>query len=452
MPLDTLHRLQSGQLLGTKHLKLSCGLTQFPMAIFDLADTLEVLDLSGNALSDLPPDLYRLKRLRVLFASSNQFTHLPSCIGACESLSMVGFKANQIREVPAQALPPQLRWLILTDNCIEQLPSELGRRPLMQKLMLAGNRLQALPDALAQCRQLELLRISANRFPALPSWLTSLPRLSWLAYAGNPLDHATQTQALKEAQASAIEWSALTLGAPLGEGASGVIHEALWHAPSGPQTVALKRFKAAMTSDGLPDSEMAACLAAGTHAHLIGVHGQLTGHPDQGQGLVMQHIGRGYQPLAGPPSFETCTRDVYAADLNLTLEAALALAAGMARVGAHLHARGILHGDLYAHNILWNAQGHALLGDFGAASLLPTHDAALALALTQLEVRALGCLLEELQERVSPAPEGSSNTHQAPTLAALKTLQQQCCQPHAAQRPSMAQIATTLQALMANLH
>ncbi len=35
---------------------------------------------------------------------------------------MVGFKSNRIERVPAAALPPALRWLILTDNRIATLP------------------------------------------------------------------------------------------------------------------------------------------------------------------------------------------------------------------------------------------------------------------------------------------------------------------------------------------
>ncbi len=46
---------------------------------------------------------------------------------------MIGFKANQITQVHAAALPPLLRWLILTDNRISQLPdANWDERPLLQ--------------------------------------------------------------------------------------------------------------------------------------------------------------------------------------------------------------------------------------------------------------------------------------------------------------------------------
>ncbi|MBC7680914.1 MAG: leucine-rich repeat domain-containing protein, partial [Ferruginibacter sp.] len=220
--MHTLSQLRSGQLQGIQRLDLSDGLTRFPREIFDLADTLEVLNLSGNALSTLPDDLPRLHRLRVIFCSGNSFTELPAVLGQCAQLEMVGFKSCQIRNVPAAALPPRLRWLILTDNHVRSLPTEIGQCPQLQKLMLAGNQLQQLPPELAQCQQLELLRISANPMAdagALPDWLLHLPRLAWLARAGTPL---VQTSV------NAIRWDDLALQHRLGEGASGVIHQAQW--------------------------------------------------------------------------------------------------------------------------------------------------------------------------------------------------------------------------------
>ena len=122
----TLAALRSGQLRGVKRLDLACGLQDFPSEIYELADTLEVLNLSGNALSTLPDDLPRLKKLRVLFCSENRFTRLPEVLASCVHLEMVGFKSNRIVDVPAAALSPRLRWLILTDNQIAALPDAIG--------------------------------------------------------------------------------------------------------------------------------------------------------------------------------------------------------------------------------------------------------------------------------------------------------------------------------------
>ena len=422
--MNTLEQLRSGALAGSQRLALSCGLTTFPEEIFTLADTLEILDLSGNALSALPHDLARLHRLRIIFCSNNAFTELPTVLGQCPQLSMIGFRANQIRSVPATALPPALRWLVLTDNQITELPLEIGRCHQLQKLMLAGNRLQALPPEMAGCTRLELLRIAANRLTALPDWLLQLPRLAWLAFAGNPMHQAA---APTSAPIPRIDWQSLQLQQLLGEGASGVIHQALWRGDAA-QPVAVKLFKGTMTSDGLPHHEMAACSHAGAHPNLIAVHGQISHHPQAASGLVMALVPPHFRNLARPPSLASCTRDVYDADTAFTLDALIRLARGMASAARQLHARGILHGDLYAHNILHTGQGDALLGDFGAASFFAPDAGPLALGLQRLEVRAFACLLEELLARCVPATDPHEAQAQQATRQALDDLQAACAQ------------------------
>ncbi|RKR36928.1 leucine-rich repeat-containing protein kinase family protein [Paraburkholderia sp. BL17N1] len=441
----TLDQLRAGQLAGTRRLKLACGLTEFPREIFDLADTLEVLDLSGNALTSLPDDLPRLRKLRILFGSDNPFTELPEVLGQCSQLSMVGFKANRIRQVSGKALPPQLRWLILTDNQIETLPAELGRCAQLQKLMLAGNRLRALPEELAACSQLELLRLAANQLDGLPDWLMRLPRLSWLAYAGNPFSEALEAAALIDTPSAAIAWHDLKLEAPLGEGASGVIYRAALAGRHGAsRSVAVKLFKGAVTSDGLPDCEMAACIRAGDHANLIPVAGKVKDHPAGTHGLVMELIDPRFTNLAGPPSLESCTRDIYGADTRFDMASALGIAYGIASAARHLHEQGIMHGDLYAHNILYGGQGRALLGDFGAASFYALGDRSIGLALQRLEVRAYGCLLEELLERCD-WPVASANSR-----ALLVELKDNCLSEATDSRPLFDEITARLLALMSD--
>jgi hypothetical protein len=441
--MHTLEQLQRGELHGLQRLQLRCDLTEFPREIFALADSLKILDLSGNQLTTLPDDLSRLHKLRVIFCSDNGFTELPEVLGQCAQLSMVGFKANRIAHVSPKALPPHLRWLILTDNALTALPAEIGQCTQMQKLMLAGNQLTALPPELANCSRLELLRISANQLSALPDWLLQLPRLTWLAFAGNPFTQALEIQALANAPTPLIPWPRLQLQQPLGEGASGVIHQAVMRTDLGDQAVAVKLFKGTVTSDGLPDCEMAACMHAGAHPHLVSAMGRVTGHPDNTQALVMPLIAPEFGNLAGPPSLESCTRDVYAPHQRFEWATTLRIAQSIAAATHHLHTRGITHGDLYAHNILHTAEGVALLGDFGAAAFFDVADAAQARALEKLEIRALGCLLEELamQCEVPPSEKGMHQT--------LSQLAQQCLCDEPAKRPSLANVCAALEAFAA---
>jgi hypothetical protein len=422
--MHTLEQLRRGELAGITRLDLSGALTEFPAEIFELADSLEVLNLSGNQLSQLPADLPRLHKLKVLFCSDNPFTAVPEVLGECAQLEMVGFKANRIAHVPAASLPPQLRWLILSDNQVAELPTELGDRPRLQKLMLAGNRLAALPESLSACSNLQLLRIAANRFEQLPDWLLELPQLAWLAYAGNPVSDVAERAVLASHPMAAIPMAEIQLGEVLGQGASGIIHAAQWNGRS----MAAKLFRGEVTSDGLPHSEMAACLAAGHHPHLIGVAGPLDSTPP---GLLLERISADYQVLAGPPSLASCTRDCYAEGRRFQLEEALAIARAVASAVAHLHANGIVHGDLYGHNLLVNDAGHCLLGDFGAASFFAPGSAQ-GQALQRIEARAFGCLLEELLERCDNVPER------------LWQLQRACVAGQVAERPLFSEVCRSL--------
>lgn len=445
-----LGQLKAGRLTGIKRLDLSCGLTEFPREIFDLADSLEILNLSGNQLSSLPDDLPRLHKLRIIFCSDNLFTELPAVLGQSKNLSMVGFKANQISRVPAEALAPILRWLILTDNRIQSLPSSIGKCTQMQKLMLAGNELSALPAELAKCTNLELLRLSANRFAVLPPWLLTMPHLAWLALAGNPLTDAFEA-ARQSPSIAEMDWQDIDLGEKLGEGASGIISKAkLLQANGASKQVAVKLFKSAVTSDGLPRCEMAASIAVGLHPHLVGVMGKIRHHPNGEQGLVMPLVASNHTNLAQPPSLESCTRDIYAQATAFSLQELSSLALGIARAAEHLHTCDILHGDLYAHNILHNSEGHGLLGDFGAASFLPMQDKDTSHAMQRIEVRAFGILLSELLSHCSESDDDVKHPIFQATKSSLNELQKRCTQAEVSARPLFAEVVQLLNFL--NLH
>jgi serine/threonine protein kinase len=257
-----------------------------------------------------------------------------------------------------------------------------------------------------------------------------MPSLAWVALGGNPLCAETENEEVMKS----IPWNSLQCLELLGQGASGMIHRAVWRQAGGTERhVAVKIFKGGLTSDGFPLSELTASLAAGRHQNLAATIGRVSDHPQGCSALVMELIDPSFVNLAGPPSLETITRDIYPKNLRFHLAAVGRTLLGVAEAAAHLHGRGILHGDLYAHNILWQAdRHHALLGDFGAASL---HDLRRdhALALQRVEVRAFGLLLDELLERCDETKSGA-------TWRLFQELRRACLAANPMERPLFQEI------------
>ncbi len=380
--MHTLEQLCSGELKGIKRLTLSAELSHFPEEIFELADSLEILDLSNNRLSSLPEDISRLGKLKIAFFSNNLLTEVPSVFRECKELYMLGFKANAIETFDEDILPLGLSWLILTDNRIKILPKSIGRLHRLQKCALAGNQIRVIPKEIGECKNLELLRLSANEIEVIPESLLRLPKLSWLAFSGNPCS------GYKDVSLPKTAYDDLEVQELLGSGASGEIYKG--YSRSLDKEVAVKLFKAEVTSDGYARDEMNAYMSTGEHAHLIKVLAKID---EEGRlGLLLELIPPSFRSLGFPPDFDTCTRDTFAQGREFSAQAVYKVAKAILSASAHLHAKGLMHGDLYAHNILVDEAHHCYLGDFGAASLYEAGNA----LYEKIEVRAFGCLIDDL--------------------------------------------------------
>ena len=390
--MHTLSQLNAGELKGITRLSLSENLTEFPLAILSLADTLEILDLSNNKLSTLPNEITQLHKLKIVFASNNCFDTLPAILGKCQNLEMIGFKSNQIKRVPAQALPDKLRWLILTDNKIETLPARVGECSRLQKLALAGNQLTTLPRTLHKLKNLELLRISANKLTVCPDQLLNLPKLAWFAFAGNPFCQSS----LHIQSVPSIESSSYRLKNILGQGASGVIHQAHWNQSQTqfPENIAVKVFKGEVTSDGYPQDELQACLKVGDHPNLVQSLAQVEA-PDT-LSLIMALIPEQYKNLGLPPCLQSCTRDRFTEGFSLSIKQVEKIIKQMKNVFTHLHDNKVCHGDLYAHNTLLDDKANIIFGDFGAASMYHMLNTVQQQKIKLIESRALQHFIDDL--------------------------------------------------------
>lgn len=131
--------------------------------------------------------------------------------------------------------------------------------------------------------------------------------------------------------------------------------------------------------------------------------------------------------------YRSCTRDDFTPGTTFTLPFIANAALDVAQAAAHLHARGLMHGDIYAHNIMADSSGRALLGDFGAASPCGDH----AAARQAIDVRGYGCFLDDLLARADEA------AREAGEYATLRALADSCMGEIRA-RPDFAAISALL--------
>ena len=412
----------------TKQLTLR-GATYLPEEIFEYADQIEILDVAKGSLFELPASFPRLKLLKTAFFSQNNFTSVPEVLSECKNLDILGFKSCQIEEVGESALPSNLRWLILTDNRIKVLPQSIGSLLKLKKLALAGNHFESLPDTLKNCISLELLRIGANnlREPA-PDWVFELPMLAWYCDSGNPFCSSYTP----ELPSSDISYLDISYGEQIGSSPTSKVFRAILN--SSGQSIAVKHYASALTSDGYAIDDMRAYLALGEHPNLVKARGRLSDNPDRQPGLVLDLIPSEFTSLGLPPDFMTCTRDRFPFETSFSLSFIHQVLLDIAAALAHLHGKCITHGDIYAHNVLSNSKGLSILGDFGAASFFSSDQKRLR---ERVEVRAFGNLIEDLLGQ--QAPGGCMEEFEK-----ILCLQALCTKAGIAECPTMAQIYSIL--------
>lgn len=98
------------------------------------------MDMSGQGLRNLAPELFRYQFLNELYIASNKLTRLPKQIGELRQLRHLDASYNQISELPPElGMCTYLKQLLLFHNNLHALPTELGTLHMLEMLGIEGN-------------------------------------------------------------------------------------------------------------------------------------------------------------------------------------------------------------------------------------------------------------------------------------------------------------------------
>lgn len=165
----------------------SNAITEIPASIGELTN-LRKINLNLNQVANIAPEIGRLQKLEQLFLYKNQVKTLPKEIYKLSNLKAIDLYYNQLDELnPLIANWKQLEILYVSNNLIYTLPDNLGELRKLRELYLHHNRISNLPASLGNLDSLRVLRVNNNNLVEFPKSLLSLKSLENLDMASNQL-------------------------------------------------------------------------------------------------------------------------------------------------------------------------------------------------------------------------------------------------------------------------
>ncbi|RUS94677.1 hypothetical protein DSM106972_093140 [Dulcicalothrix desertica PCC 7102] len=166
------------------------------------AEGVTELDLSGNGLTALPPEIGKLTQLKKLIlgkyeydedgeflgAIGNNLSYLPKEIGLLNQLEELQVARNRLSNIPAEIGQLfNLRTLDITRNELSNIPAEIKQLVNLQTLNLGWNQLSSIPAEIGQIVNLQTLDLSWNPLRSIPVEIGQLFNLQTLDLSANPL-------------------------------------------------------------------------------------------------------------------------------------------------------------------------------------------------------------------------------------------------------------------------
>jgi Leucine-rich repeat (LRR) protein len=127
----------------------------------------KVLDYSHSNLTSVGPDIYKQVDATQLILSNNSLGSLPSQMGIMDKLQVLKLDHNVLRgSLIAEIRKMPLITLDVSYNNMTGVPAEIGQISTLQTLNYSYNKITAFPNEIANIKQLKTLTITGNPLSA----------------------------------------------------------------------------------------------------------------------------------------------------------------------------------------------------------------------------------------------------------------------------------------------
>jgi Leucine-rich repeat (LRR) protein/GTPase SAR1 family protein len=191
--LTNLKTLVLGRWDKKKLKRLGNNLKALPDELGQLTE-LRSLFLYGNEFTSLPEVVGKLGKLRSLDLGGNQLSTLPEIVGQLTSLRSLDLSSNQLSILPEiVGQLTSLRSLDISGTWLSELPEIVGQLTNLRSLDLGGNQLSTLPEIVGQLTSLQTLSLTSNQLSELPEIVGQLTSLQSLYLGFNRLSELPET-------------------------------------------------------------------------------------------------------------------------------------------------------------------------------------------------------------------------------------------------------------------
>lgn len=127
----------------------------------------KVVDLSGQSITKVGPEIYNNTKTTDLILTNNLLTSLPSEMGKMENLVVLKIDKNKLEgSLIGEIRKMPLRVLDVSDNSMTGMPAEIGQLNKLETLDYSNNNIDTLPNEVKNLTQLKEFNLTGNPISA----------------------------------------------------------------------------------------------------------------------------------------------------------------------------------------------------------------------------------------------------------------------------------------------